>query len=61
MGWPQMGGGKLFFPANPDLADILGDMDLDFPQTELAAWGSNGVGKAALTPLWCLSEINFDG
>ena len=22
--------GKVFFPANPDLANILGDMDLDF-------------------------------
>ena len=27
--WPQMGPG-LFFPTNPDLADILGDMDFDF-------------------------------
>ena len=24
------GAGKFFFPANPDLADILGDVDLDF-------------------------------
>ena len=29
LGWPQMGPGR-FFPANPDLANILGDMDLDF-------------------------------
>merc|ERR1711995_271713 len=27
--WPQMGPG-VFFPTNPDLADILGDMDFDF-------------------------------
>ena len=27
--WPQMGPG-LFFPIDPDLADILGDMDFDF-------------------------------
>ena len=25
-----MGPGRFFFPANPDLADILGDMDSDF-------------------------------
>ena len=24
------GTGKVFFPADPDLADILGDVDLDF-------------------------------
>ena len=29
MGWPQMGPGGLF-PTNPDLADILGRMDLYF-------------------------------
>ena len=29
LGWPQMGPGG-FFPANPDLADILGRMNLDF-------------------------------
>ena len=27
LGWPQTG---RFFPANPDLADILGDTDFDF-------------------------------
>ena len=27
--WPQMGPGG-FFPTNPHLADILGDMDFDF-------------------------------
>ena len=29
LGWPQMGPEK-YFPANPDLVNILGDMDLDF-------------------------------
>ena len=29
LGWPQMGPGNVF-PANPDLADILGRTDLDF-------------------------------
>ena len=29
MGWPQMWPGG-FFPANPDLADILGRTDSDF-------------------------------
>ena len=30
LGWPQMRPGRFFFPANPDLADILGDTDFDF-------------------------------
>ena len=40
-----------FVPTSPDLADILGRMDLNFensyffPQTELAMRGSNGIGK----------------
>ena len=29
LGWPEMGPGG-FFPTNPDLADILGRIDLDF-------------------------------
>ena len=29
LGWAKMKPGK-YFPADPDLADVLGDMDLDF-------------------------------
>ena len=29
LGWPKWGR-EVIFPANPDLADILGDMDFDF-------------------------------
>ena len=32
--WPQMGPGG-FFPTNPNLADILGRMDLDFERFHL--------------------------
>ena len=45
-----MGPGGLF-PTNPDLADMLGRMELDFemfPKQSLRRRGSNGFGKGAL-------------
>ena len=35
LGWPHMGPGRFFFPANPDIADILSDMDFDFDNVHL--------------------------
>ena len=50
------GAGKVFFPANPDLADILGDTDFDFenfyyffdfvgPWKQWPGMAPNGAGK----------------
>ena len=59
MKWGQEG----FFPTNPDLADILGDMDFDFDNFyRLDFWGSNisrfpgprfpNFQKSGLGPPW---------
>ena len=39
--WPQMGPGR-FFPTNPNLADILGNTDLNLAWAGLGPWA--GVG-----------------
>ena len=53
LGWPQMGPGR-FFPTNPVLADILGDMDFDFEKFYFFdVFGSqiSGLGPAWAHPL----------
>ena len=55
-GGPKWGSGG-FFPTNPDLADILGDMDSDFENLhffdfldpKFLAWAQLGPG---LGPAW---------
>ncbi|MEC8042920.1 MAG: hypothetical protein VX181_19925 [Pseudomonadota bacterium] len=60
-------GREVFFPANPELADILGDTDFDFENLYFGGffWISNfqisrlGLGRAGPGPGWRDAGLSF--